>query len=228
MVAPTTDNLILSGVFGSATSPVEQWSFRLFLADYITNSQTKRQALADATRTAWATHLAPLHPNFVVLTKVRQVVLTDNGQGKHKYLQRADGSYVMAENVTPAAGSGAASNIYPPQVAVTASLGTSTPGPRGKGRVFLPSTIHVPSVTDLRLTAGNAQTIADGCKAFLNAVNAAALAQQDTSNAVPRVSVYSAADNVQRPVTFVRVGRALDTMRSRRGDLPESYTVSTL
>lgn len=228
MVAPAAEAVIVSGIFGSVAGPAEEWSFRLMVRDYITNDQAKRQAFADAIATSWATNVRPLHPNTVHRTRVRVVALTDNGAGKHKYLKRADGSYVLADNLVTAQGSGVSSVVLPPQVAVTASLQTAAAGARGKGRVFLPFTVHPLAATDFRISETDALAIANGFRLFVQGINTAAGANQDTVNAVPRVCVYSGADNVLRPVTQVKVGRALDTMRSRRGDLPEGYSIANV
>lgn len=106
---------------------------------------------------------------------------------------------------------------YPAQVSLAVSLRTDAARGRAHaGRFYLPA----PSA-GLQSTTGtistSSQTVVGGAvKVLLEAIN----------TALPewRVGVTSKVGaGAQRPVTTVAVGAALDTIRSRRADVPESY-----
>lgn len=113
---------------------------------------------------------------------------------------------------------GSGSAIHPPQVAWVVSLGTGQRGASKRGRFFLP----MPAVglgTDLEVPAvvrGDAEA---SVVTFLNDINAA-------FSSGHRV-VIASRKGYNTPVTTVRMGRALDTLRSRRRSLSEQYDAGT-
>lgn len=210
MARPAHTRITFKGHFGTATAVNEEWSFSLLKGETEWATEDGRKAVADTCKTAWQTNLGPLHANFVVLDSVR--VAEIDGLGRVK--RNADGSYRQSDSTGAAIlGSGATSVTYPYQTAVCVSLVTARAGATGKGRFFLPQTIHQVATTDARLTSANASAIATAAKAFVNAVQTAA------GSNILVVSSKGYASNV----TAVKVGRALDTMRSRRENLPEEY-----
>jgi len=107
-----------------------------------------------------------------------------------------------------------------PQDALAVSLVTARRGPTGKGRFYIP----LPVVMGL---AANGWLIAES---DVNTIRArAATMLSDINNApgydsggAPTVVVAST-KGYNTPVTGVRVGRVMDTIRSRRRQLSESY-----
>jgi hypothetical protein len=108
---------------------------------------------------------------------------------------------------------------YPLQVALAVSLGTARRGASGRGRFYLPS----PSVTmeaDTTLEVGAQIAVRDSVAQFLNDLNNVS----GIDGNAPQVVVASS-KGYNSKVTTVRVGQVLDTIRSRRASLMESYTL---
>lgn len=111
---------------------------------------------------------------------------------------------------------------YPPQVAIAISLRTDAARGRAHaGRFYLPS--PAASLQPSTGTIGvSAQTTLQGhTKTLLDALNAGLSGY--------RLGVVSkVGSGAERPVTHIAVGAALDTIRSRRTDIPEAYTEAAL
>jgi len=114
--------------------------------------------------------------------------------------------------------SGAGAAKYPPQVSLAISLMTEqSRGLASKGRFYIPSPV-LDLQSDGRISANDAALVAGVATTFVQALNAA----------VVGFSVGVASDvrtGALRRVTEVRVGRALDTIRSRRGKFREEYAL---
>ena len=119
---------------------------------------------------------------------------------------------------TPQPTSGTA-NPYP-QLALAVTLTTALLRGKGSvGRIFLPYFTH-PVGTDGRISASHAEMVRGTSVTFLNAVNA---------QAPGKIAVFGQTGaGTVRPVTGVRVGRVVDTMRSRRRNLQEGYVLAPL
>lgn len=213
---PAHLRLSWTGVFGTVAAPIEQWSFGLALpveatVDGFTDPQI--DALANGMRIAYTSTLQARMPSDVILTECR--IASVSGLGR--VLLRADGSYIQGINTVPAPG---LDNPVPMplQTALCVSLMTARPGPSGKGRFFLPWPSQVLDVGSKTLAAAAATVMLDVSRDFLVAVNG--LTAGD-------VSVVSTKGYVST-VTGLRVGRAPDTMRSRRGKIPEGYVTRPL
>lgn len=218
MARPAHQLVTLSGYFGAVNAPVEQWSFGLRFLD--NRWDTTDAALPLAVKTAWLTNLAPLHGSSVHLSKVRAASVDALGHVK----RLPSGAYNQVDWNGEAVGSGAQTQPFPPQVAVCVSLVSPRADSSGKGRVFLPFTIHQLVVGELRITSANAQAIADAFKAFHTAVAGYNPAGTSFTGA-PGTHVVSS-KGYASPVSTFRVGRSLDTMRSRRADLLEGYVTA--
>lgn len=106
---------------------------------------------------------------------------------------------------------------FPPQVSLAVSLRTDAARGRAHaGRFYLPSpSIGLQSSTGT-ISAASQATVSNATKALLESCNAALVGW--------RVGVVSKiGSGTERPVTKIAVGAALDTIRSRRTDIPESY-----
>lgn len=195
--------LTFSGFFGTATAPYEEWSFRLNLG--VGEGGGDAAALATAARDAFGTHLAPFIRSWATLTEVKYADIAAGG------LYAGDPVIVEA---SIAGGAGAAGS-QAPQVALAVSLDTELRGASGRGRFYLPAPGVALASADGLVGAAEIQSVANASAAFLGAINSPA--------GFGNVSIVSYKGSVQ-PVTSVRVGRALDTIRSRRRSLPETYT----
>lgn len=109
-------------------------------------------------------------------------------------------------------------NNHPPQVALAVSLMTDRArGRAARGRFYIP--VGPAVALDGRLSTGNRDTILTAAYTFVSAIN----------SAVPGYDVgivSNIGSGAQAAVTKIRVGRALDTLRSRRRSLEEDYAES--
>jgi hypothetical protein len=135
----------------------------------------------------------------------------------------ADGRYVDKGNTTlfdftPAA-SGTGSTLIAPQISLVISLVTAKKrGLASSGRFYHPVPMATIADTAGLISAATAQSHADAAATLIKGLNAL------WAGNTWRVGVASdvGAGHFE-PVTAVRVGRVLDTMRSRRTALTETY-----
>lgn len=209
------------GTIGPVAAPVEEWMFGV---RFPVNSFDETQLVAEALtcQQAWATHLRPLHSDRVSLTKVRVASIGNNG----RVVRNLAGGYVQGDWNGISTGSVASTTVLPPQTSVVVSLQSGAAGASGKGRFFLPQTIHRPQLTDLRMSDDDALAIATAARSFLVALRAAA----GTNSPVVASGGSSVTGQppANYPVIQVKVGKAFDTHRSRRGDLLEAYSTIAL
>lgn len=211
---PTLDHRLYtwSGVFGSATSPIESWQFSLKAGSLGSLTAAEQDAQATALANAYAESWRATMPPWVILTGVTSVDVDASG----KYDTRADGSYLRGEWAGSFDGLFGDTVKYPLQTALTISLTSARPGPTGKGRFFIPMPGAVLDAGH-RISSGQVQGFADRAAEFIRDVNAAG----------QPVQIFSS-KGYASIVTGVRVGRVPDTMRSRRGDMIESYLAAAV
>lgn len=218
MARPAHGLIEFRGVFGTIAAPIEEWSWGLRCDSTFTPSELS--VIAGGASSAWQTHIAPVTPTNQALAAVR--VMNIKGQDADdvagRVTRNADGSMQLYELATGFPGTGQATNA-PTQLAVVVSLLSARQGPRGKGRVFLPSPSIIPSTTDFAMTQSQALSLANAFKGFVNAINGV--------NGFANVAVVSSYGHAS-PVTAVKVGRVFDTMRSRRNRREEGYATVTL
>lgn len=199
----------VSGVFGSAAAPIEIWSWSLKFEGAETINDEAASAFTVHDR--YVTHLAPLFPAEIVTTRVRVSQHEAGGLVR----KNSDGAYIQGDDVRVAAGTGGAANKLPLQTAVCVSLLTARAGATGKGRFFLPYTVHGINA-DYRLAAASTDAIATAVKGFINSI---------TTLGRP---VVVSSKGYRTPVVKIGVGRTLDTMRSRRSHLLDVRSEVTL
>lgn len=208
---PSHYRLTIDGTFGAVTSPYEIWNVTMALPDNMptTDLVAKIGAAVDEWHLQYKTFLG----TDVWVAGATLAAIAEGGL----YAKDASGGYLFNETVGRALqGTGTAVG-GPPQVALAVSLQTDAVGPSGKGRFYLPGPSFVMG-TGRRLTAADSQAVANSSASVIRNIS--------TTFGAP-VSVASTLGYV-RPVTSVRVGRALDTIRSRRGKLLEEYAVTAL
>lgn len=226
--APEHYRATWKGTFGATGAGGDIWAFNLAFAPGGTQlSKAQLVTLAGQFRAAYSSStLAAAMGNHAALTDVRIAKVAATGKVARSVV---DGSYEQGDSApaAPVVG-GSTADRHPPQVAVVVSLATATPGATGRGRFYLPG----PAVTigtDGLMSQSTATTLAGYAKTFIDTLNSAA-----TTAGIGRCVVASGGSVLQgispglRPVTRVRVGRAADTMRSRRSALLESYSVADL
>lgn len=115
---------------------------------------------------------------------------------------------------------GTSGTKWPPQCALVVTTVGAERGPARYGRFYLPGFIG-PLDTDFRISAANQTQLLDASVAFVkaisDAVGAPALMSADMLN------ISSRAGGVKQSVDHIRVGRVVDTHRSRRRSLVEDY-----
>lgn len=126
----------------------------------------------------------------------------------------------------PILGSGSASKT--PQDSLVFSLRTSTPGARGRGRMYWPA-IGAALGPDFKLTSPTATSVALAAATLADLVGDQINAEWSANSIVvtTELAVRSTTDHASRKVERIQVGDVLDTQRRRRDNLPETYVVQT-
>lgn len=215
MPKPAHTRVTYSGVRGTIAAPMETFAFGINITtDPLLAGFTDIQlnGVATAARTC-ITGMAGLFQADTIITESRVAVV----DGLGKVVKRGNGSFLQGIEAAPVMGAGT-NNYMPLQASLVVSLVTARPGPSGKGRVFLPFPAITPSASDKLITGGQATALMDQFRDTIVALN------QLTAGVVSVVSSkgYTSA------VTGLRVGRAPDTLRSRRRDAKEGYSTRGL
>ena len=211
MVFPVHVRATFAGTFGITAAPVERFMFNLSLSGGGTPSVGQATGmLAPFATLLDSTFISGAQPEFVKVAAI-------GADGKYLFdSQRAE--------ATPYTGTGAFR--YPPQVALVASLHTATRGRSGRGRIYLPPP-DAPLVGGAgTLSTANADAIRDKVKTFLNAI-VTAYNSADGGGGTAHLIVASR-KGTSPQITSVSVGLALDTMRTRRRSIKESYETVAL
>lgn len=178
-------------------------------------SQEAMEDLADAARSAFMTEFwdsAPsaFFPNSTSFLGARAQTFDVNNH------LVATGDSLLS---TPAAG-GSTSSTLPPGVAEVVSLRTTSPGARGRGRMYLPA-MHVGMVTATgRLGLTDQTSVATAMRDFFDTFNASPLSLG--------AAVVSQAGSSVTAISAIRVGNVFDSQRRRRDDLTEVYVSEAL
>lgn len=205
--------LSFSGTLGLALPPPELFTFTLSLDRASNISQAQCDAVAAAGVTLFGDVDARIHVN----AKLREVKAALIGP---------TGAYAAFPPVMSMVNQSGASAIADrePQLALAVSLDTIVRGVRG--RFYLPMPDMRIENNNLLMTVADATTAIGSYKTFLNAVNSAVGAGIGGSAGICVASRKGTGNNAI--VRGLRVGRAKDTIRSRRRSLDESYVVATL
>lgn len=133
----------------------------------------------------------------------------------------ADGKYTADPFIAEVNQAGGTSGgvVYPPQVALAVSLTTERRGASGRGRFFLPPPVINVDQNTMMIADANRDSIATSCAQFLNDLN-----NEPGIDSVGLRVVVASTKGFNSLVTGVRVGRTLDTIRSRRRSLSEDYS----
>lgn len=212
MVQPAHTQYVFEGYTGAAGAPLEYWSFSLKSPPDFLVDAAEMTARANQARAVWSSALQPVSRLDTHLTRVKYVQKLEGGATA----LTANGAFRQGEWVGDLAGANGGGATYPLQTAVCVSLATDRSGATGKGRFFLPSPHYVLG-DDHRLSVANTTSLANACRDFVQALGAVA----------GGIEVVSS-KGYATPVKRIRLGRVLDTMRSRRGNQLEEYVTSAL
>lgn len=132
-----------------------------------------------------------------------------------------DGKYRSEPIIVPVneRGAGGGQISHPTQVSLAVSFGTARRGASGKGRVYLPNPLFAINGASFTIEEPDALAAAAAVGDWLNRLNDV----PGVDASAPKVTVASS-KGFNSDVTTVRVGRVLDTIRSRRTSLDEAYT----
>lgn len=204
------------GTIGPVSAPVEGFSYGVSMArsegeggtdgDLQINLDQARDIAADirAFHTAAGAHIA----GQAVLRQVKVASIGPNG----KYTREP-----LIVDIPPSPGSGISGNVLP-QAALCVSLESERYGPTGKGRFFLPC----PSTqmdSNFQISAAVAEEVRATTVRLLDALN-----DEPGIDVLGLGVCIASSKGYNSRVTKVRVGRVIDTMRSRRRALLEAYT----
>jgi hypothetical protein len=188
------------------------------LVDFVDEQETLEQ-LETAFRAMGMTQLGYSNATLCTWMKFNEI----NGEGRY-----AGAGTTRIDMLPPMAGQSPPST-FAPQLALAVSWATDTlRGLASKGRIFIPMPFVSVDATG-QIPPANRQNIATKWAQLLADVNNAPGLDTNTLTAsvvsggrqAPRSPV---AAGVARQIVRVRVGSVLDTMRSRRNALDESYT----
>lgn len=121
-------------------------------------------------------------------------------------------------NVVDTQGGGQGGALRPPQVALAVSLMTARRGASGRGRFYIPLPSMNLSVADLTIAADQADLVQASAAALVNNINNA-----PGIDVLGLQVIVASTKGFNTEVTGVRVGRVMDTIRSRRNAIPEGY-----
>jgi hypothetical protein len=214
--------VIMKGSLGA----VETWSSSVAYGIVGINGDSPDQAMTDAM--ALAIGNATTTSN--VGTALRTLMSSSGTIDIMRVEKRAEDETVLnvSERLLPAALTGTTVASKTPQDAMVLSLRTSTPGARGRGRMYWPA-LGAGLSSSFQLTSPTSAAVVGEAKIWLQAINTAMDNVYIGQASALRValSVRSGTDHVCRDVTSIQVGSVLDTQRRRRDALPESYVSAT-
>ncbi len=208
------NRLTLSGVLFDEAP--EAWSFSLSLDQNQFNGLDLNQAQFDDIVADCGAFIS--RPGTLIRTQayLKQVKFAWIG---------ADGKYTrepMMANVNVQGGS-PFGPLHPAQVSLAISLNTDLRGKRGRGRFYLPLPAVAVEPTTGLISVADRDSVEASAAQFLNDLN------NEPGVDVLGLSVAVASSfGALSHVRSVRVGRALDTIRSRRRSLVEAHGVPTL
>lgn len=134
----------------------------------------------------------------------------------------------VAENAygTPIGGTGGASKT--PQDAIVISLRTTTPGARGRGRVYWPA-IGASLDASFKLTSPTSTAITNDAKTLFKLIGDQLNAELAANSIVATVELAVRSQTLHEcnPVVRLQVGNVLDTQRRRRDALVEAYATTS-
>jgi hypothetical protein len=191
---------------------IEEWSFRLNLSDPGGTNQNFSQSAAEDYANDVELFFGQGVLNITSIAMLTEVKLARIGP---------DGKYLADPFIVTKAkrGDGTSTLTHPTQVALAVSLGTDRRGSSGRGRFYLPGVQFGLDAASGTIAASAATAVRDAVVTFIqNLNNPAGINDPGTA----KVTIAST-KGFNSDVTSVRVGRALDTIRSRRTSLNEAY-----
>lgn len=220
--------VILSGTLGTSQPAPEIFALGFAIGGPTPVVSLGPVAAWDTARAAitswWGSGATHVHPS-AKLTSMKLAFIGTSGA----VATNEDGSFAQYKNESLAiAGGGAAGPLHPPQVALAVSLYSARAATVGRGRFYLPLPSMEVDASTLGVATADQQGVVNSTLAMLNAVGAALGGSDSRVCVASGGSVKHALPPACYPVTRIRVGAALDTIRSRRGKVSEAYVEHAL
>ena len=215
MAVPSHIKIVFRGVFSGTP---ETWSFGQHYRSDVTGSPDAEASDVhlDQCATAFDTwlHVAQAQfPSSAKLTDIRAYKIGTDG--------RMEGDPNILDVTTLNIG-GASSVIYPPQICLVMTHVAEHRGPARFGRNFIPTSAAVGA--DFRVAAATCDNIMAQWVGFLKDVSDCVDLEGGESSDMLNISA-SGVGGAKQVVDHVEVGRALDTLRSRRRSLLEERRI---
>lgn len=213
-------------IYKGSLGTVETWSTSIAMGIVGISPDSPDQATTDAMAAAVRTATTAANIN----SDLRAALGAGGSIDIVRVERRAEDESVLnvAESLLGASLGGTTANTKTPQDAVVFSLRTSTPGPRGRGRMYWPALGALVS-SSFSLATPTPALLAAGAKVWIASIKTAMDGVYIGAASALRVapSVRSVTDHTCRDITSIQVGSILDTQRRRRDILPESYATVT-
>lgn len=209
-------------IFKGSLGSVETWSTSVAFGIFGIASDTPDQALTDL----MCTELRNYITSSTIPVSMRALMSVGATMDIVRVEKRAEDETTLnvAEQLLPSPVLGTAAATKTPQDALVISLRTSTPGARGRGRMYWPA-LGASLSSSFQLSTPTPANVASDAKLWLNAIgnemNDVYIGMASALRVV--LSVRSTTDHVCRDVTSLQIGSVLDTQRRRRDSLPEAY-----
>jgi len=209
-------------IFKGSIGTVETWStsvtWGIFGLAPDAENQAEADGLAAAIRAATGVTNLPATLRTLMSTQLQITTL--------RVERRAEDETTLnvSEGLFSAAIAGTGTATKTPQDSLVLSLRSSTPGARGRGRMYWPA-VGASLNSTFQVSTPTPAGVAADAKTWLNAIGTA-MNGYWTSASITRsavLSVRSTTDHLCRDINTIQVGSVLDTQRRRRDALPEAY-----
>lgn len=180
------------------------------------------QAVADKVRDEWTKMLTV---GYGVDAPALKALFSNGTVWRTCTAYKVDGlgkAVEQAEAPFAAGAAGAATSALPAQCSLVVSLLTNLPGRSGRGRLFLGGLAQAVISTDGRVTAPQAQQVANTMAGMYIGI------RDELGGDDYRPVVVSPTTGAANKITRLQVGNLIDTMRSRRGKLIEARSAAVV
>lgn len=191
--------------FAGHTAAGENWMFTWWA------NSSRSLAAAQAAAVVWATNLWDgatagngLEDHMATAVGLDTITTVEINQADGTQLSREDG-VLSRDGVS-------VSTTVPSDVALVASLRTTTPTRSGRGRFFLPPLTLADVAADGRVVPTTVTELLASLETAFTGYNSAS----------DRPVIYSRTQRVTRNITSVNIGDLFDTQRGREGNLVEA------
>lgn len=228
-MAPHAHRVTRCSILGTMFGGAEEWSTGFYIGSTAADAALPTQAQADMIAAAWRTYFTNAASGFSGNYSTTAVKLASIGtDGKSN---AADTVY---STLAPAAVGANNNGAHPPQIALVATLASTTArGVGAKGRMYLPGIFQPVDATGHISSTAQGNMLAQ-LVTFLRAVNSGLgnfeqiiLASHGSLNEDGSIKVGGRAA-INTNVTSVKLGNVFDTQRRRRNALREVYQTTQL